>query len=87
LTTHDPLTFGYVTHLKSLPNALLLSTRKPAERKRRSRQLNICSPYAPMVVLITCVCVGAPVVPEEIVSTPGAGNPIAESPLVFNSVL
>src|SRR5262249_45310401 len=28
LATHDRLNFGYVTHMKSSPNALLLSTRR-----------------------------------------------------------
>ena len=33
LMTHDPLTFGYVTHFSLSPNAELLSTRRPAGEK------------------------------------------------------
>src|SRR4029077_1494006 len=83
LTTHDALTFGYVTHLSFSPNALLLSTRKPAVRTKRSCHPNCCSPYAPIVVLMLCVCEGVVAVPDVTVSTPGAGNPVAVSTLVF----
>jgi hypothetical protein len=42
LSTHERLSFGYVTHRMSFPNALLLSTRTAPVRKSRSCQASCC---------------------------------------------
>ena len=49
-STYDALTFGYVCSPKSLPNALLPSTRAPAVRNSLSRKPNSSCTNTPALI-------------------------------------
>src|SRR5688572_9002919 len=84
---HDASTFGYFTHLKSSPKALLLSTRMAPVRNRRSRQPNFCSRYAPIVVFRISDCDGTSgTATPDTVSMPAPGKPVPPNVLVLDSL-
>src|SRR5262245_24853992 len=75
---HDRLPFGYVAVLKFFPKLLPPSTRTAPVRKRRSRQPNSCSKYAPATTL-SSVDSSALIVCAPAIVWPPTASPLASN--------